>query len=161
MALLLLPRWAVSLPVILSEIGSADNEGDNWNAFGCDVSETLLTQTAQLIVDYGLKDLGYHYVILDDCWSTGRNASNNNSLIADSTKFPRGMAAVADDLHALGLGFGMYSDAGKYTCGGYAGSLGYETVDANTFASWGVDYLKYDNCYNMGQAGNQMISEAR
>ena len=71
------------------------------------------------------------------------------------------MAAVADDLHALGLGFGMYSDAGKYTCGGYAGSLGYETVDANTFASWGVDYLKYDNCYNMGGAGNQQISEAR
>jgi alpha-galactosidase len=118
-------------------------------------------QTAQLIVDYGLKDLGYHYVILDDCWSAGRNASNNNSLIADSTKFPRGMAAVADDLHGLGLGFGMYSDAGKYTCGGYPGSLGYETVDANTFASWGVDYLKYDNCYNEGQAGNQMISYNR
>jgi len=134
---------------------------DNWNAFGCSVSEELLLQTANLIVSYGLKDLGYHYVILDDCWSSGRNASTNNSLIADSTKFPRGMAAVADDLHAIGLGFGMYSDAGKYTCGGYAGSLGYEDVDANTWASWGVDYLKYDNCYNMGQAGNQMISEAR
>jgi alpha-galactosidase len=138
-----------------------DNTGDNWNAFGCDVSEALLTQTAELIVDYGLKDLGYHYVILDDCWSAGRNASNNNSLIPDTMKFPRGMAAVADDIHALGLGYGMYSDAGKYTCGGYAGSLGYETVDANTFAGWGVDYLKYDNCFNMGQAGNQMISEAR
>ncbi|KAF8865734.1 glycoside hydrolase family 27 protein [Acephala macrosclerotiorum] len=134
---------------------------DNWNALGCDVSEDLLLQTAELIVDYGLKDLGYHYVVLDDCWSVGRNASNNNSLIADSKKFPNGMAAVADRLHELGLGFGMYSDAGKYTCGGYAGSLGYETVDANTFASWGVDYLKYDNCYNMGQAGNQQISEAR
>lgn len=113
--------------------------GDNWNAFGCDVSEDLLLGTAQLIVDYGLKDLGYHYVILDDCWSVGRNTSNNNSLIADTTKFPRGMAAVADDLHGLGLGFGMYSDAGKYTCGGYAGSLGYETIDAQTFAGWGVD----------------------
>jgi alpha-galactosidase len=135
--------------------------GDNWNAFGCDVSEELLLQTAQLIVDYGLKDLGYHYVILDDCWSAGRNASNNNSIIPDPTKFPRGMAAVADDLHAIGLGFGMYSDAGKYTCGGYAGSLGYETVDANTFASWRVDYLKYDNCYNEGQAGNQLISYTR
>lgn len=134
---------------------------DNWNAFGCDVSETLLLQTAALIVDYGLKDLGYHYVILDDCWSTGRNASNNNSLIADAKKFPRGMAGVADELHALGLGFGMYSDAGKYTCGGYAGSLGYETVDAKTFAGWGVDYLKYDNCFNEGQAGNQLISYTR
>ncbi|KAE8450177.1 hypothetical protein EG329_006958 [Mollisiaceae sp. DMI_Dod_QoI] len=134
---------------------------DNWNALGCDVSEDLLLQTAELIVDYGLKDLGYHYVILDDCWSSGRDASKNNSLIADATKFPNGMATVADRLHALGLGFGMYSDAGKYTCGGYAGSLGFETVDANTFASWGVDYLKYDNCFNMGQAGNQQISSVR
>jgi len=100
-------------------------------------------------------------VILDDCWSAGRNASNNNSLVADPVKFPNGMAAVADALHEIGLGFGMYSDAGKYTCGGFAGSLGYETVDANTFASWGVDYLKYDNCYNEGQAGNQLISYTR
>jgi alpha-galactosidase len=135
--------------------------GDNWNSFGCAVSETLLLQTAQLIVDYGLKDLGYHYVILDDCWSAGRNASNNNSLIADPKKFPNGMKAVADGIHALGLGFGMYSSAGKYTCGGYAGSQGFETVDATTFASWGVDYLKYDNCYNQGQAGNQLISYTR
>ncbi|KAK0099641.1 hypothetical protein ONS96_008140 [Cadophora gregata f. sp. sojae] len=134
---------------------------DNWNALGCDVSEDLLVETANLIVDYGLKDLGYHYVVLDDCWSVGRNASNNNSLIADPEKFPRGMAAVADDIHQLGLGFGMYSSAGLYTCGGYAGSLGYEKVDAKTWAEWGVDYLKYDNCYNEGQAGDQKISEAR
>lgn len=100
-------------------------------------------------------------MILDDCWSAGRNASNNHSLVADAQKFPSGMAAVADRLHALGLGFGMYSDAGKYTCGLYAGSLGYETVDAQTWAGWGVDYLKYDNCYNEGYAGNQQISSAR
>lgn len=136
-------------------------KGDNWNALGCDVSEDLLVETANLIVDYGLKDLGYHYVVLDDCWSVGRNASNNNSLIADPEKFPRGMAAVAEDIHELGLGFGMYSSAGKYTCGGYAGSLGYEEVDANTWAEWGVDYLKYDNCYNEGQAGDQKTSESR
>lgn len=74
-----------------------------------------MTQTANLIVNYGLKDLGYHYVILDDCWSAGRNASANNSLIADPTKFPRGMKAVADDMHALGLGWGMYSSAGTFT----------------------------------------------
>ncbi|RDW89591.1 alpha-galactosidase-2 [Coleophoma cylindrospora] len=134
---------------------------DNWNAFGCSVSEELLLQHAQLIVDYGLKDLGYHYIILDDCWSVGRNSSANNTLVADLTKFPNGMAAVADAIHALGLGFGMYSDAGKYTCGGYAGSLGYEAIDAQTFADWGVDYLKYDNCYNEGQAGNQLISYTR
>ncbi|EHK97092.1 putative Alpha-galactosidase [Glarea lozoyensis 74030] len=78
-----------------------------------------------------------------------------------TTKFPRGMAAVADDIHALNLGFGMYSDAGRYTCGMYEGSLGHETVDANSFAEWGVDYLKYDNCYNEGYAGNQLISSTR
>jgi len=71
------------------------------------------------------------------------------------------MKAVADRIHALGLKFGMYSSAGFYTCGQYPGSLGYETQDAQTFASWGVDYLKYDNCYNGGQAGNQMISYNR
>ncbi|KAI9049295.1 hypothetical protein LZ554_007140 [Drepanopeziza brunnea f. sp. 'monogermtubi'] len=134
---------------------------NNWNALGCDVSEDLLVQTANLIVDYGLKDLGYHYVVLDDCWSAGRNASTNNSLIPDAKKFPRGMAAVADDMHALGLGFGMYSSAGRYTCAKYEGSLGYEEVDAQTWANWGVDYLKYDNCYNEGQAGDQLISESR
>lgn len=91
----------------------------------------------------------------------GRNSSNNNSLIADTKKFPNGMAAVADDIHDLGLGFGMYSSAGKYTCGRYEGSLGHEEVDALTWAEWGVDYLKYDNCYNEGGAGTQALSEAR
>ncbi|KAG9239360.1 glycoside hydrolase family 27 protein [Amylocarpus encephaloides] len=134
---------------------------DNWNALGCDVSEDLLVETADLIVNYGLKDLGYKYVILDDCWSAGRNASNNNTLIVDTEKFPRGMKAVADDIHDLGLLFGMYSDAGRYTCGMYEGSLGYETEDANFFADVGIDYLKYDNCYNEGYAGNQQISSAR
>lgn len=134
---------------------------DNWNALGCDVSEDLLLGTAELIVSYGLRDLGYHYVVLDDCWSVGRNASNNNTLLPDLTKFPRGMAHVADAIHDLDLGFGMYSSAGEYTCGLYAGSLGYEETDANTWAEWGVDYLKYDNCYNTGLAGNQKISSER
>lgn len=74
-----------------------------------------MTQTANLIVNYNLRDLGYKYVILDDCWSDGRNASSNNSLIPDATKFPRGMKAVADDIHELGLGWGMYSSAGTFT----------------------------------------------
>ncbi|ORY55287.1 glycoside hydrolase family 27 protein [Pseudomassariella vexata] len=134
---------------------------DNWNSFGCDVSEDLLQGTARLIVDYGLKDLGYEYVVLDDCWSNGRDASANNSLIVDTEKFPRGMAAVADDIHELGLKFGMYSSAGVYTCGRFAGSLGYEEVDANSWAEWGVDYLKYDNCYNSGEAGTQKLSHDR
>ncbi|KAI1007664.1 Alpha-galactosidase [Podosphaera aphanis] len=134
---------------------------NNWNALKCDVSEELLLETARLMVSYGLKDLGYHYIVLDDCWSKGRNASNHDSLIPDLEKFPRGMAPIADELHALDLGFGIYSDAGKYTCAGYDGSLGYEEIDAQTWASWGVDYLKYDNCFNTGYAGTQKISAQR
>ncbi|KAH7912903.1 glycoside hydrolase family 27 protein [Hygrophoropsis aurantiaca] len=132
---------------------------DNWNALGCSVSQDLLTQTAQLIVNYGLRDVGYEYVILDDCWSNGRSA--NGSLVPDYSKFPEGMTAVADNMHDLGLRFGMYSSAGSMTCGGYAGSLGYETIDAQTFASWGVDYLKYDNCYNEGESGTPLITYTR
>lgn len=97
--------------------------------------------------------------MLDDCWSAGRNESGY--LKWNETKFPNGMAHVADQLHSMGLGFGMYSDAGTYTCGRYAGSLGYETKDAQTFASWGVDYLKYDNCYNEGQSGTPLITYTR
>lgn len=119
---------------------------DNWNAFACDVDAALIQSSAEAIVDLGLKDLGYQYVILDDCWSNGRNTSGNGSIIADLTKFPNGMAAVADGVHALGLKFGMYSSAGRYTCGSYEGSLGHEEVDAQTWANWGVDYLKYDVC---------------
>lgn len=76
-------------------------------------------------------------------------------------KFPKGMTIVGEQLHALGLSFGMYSDAGSMTCAGYAGSLGYEEIDAQTFADWGVDYLKYDNCFNEGEAGSQLISRDR
>lgn len=117
---------------------------DNWNAFACDVDAELIQSSAEAIVDLGLKDMGYEYVILDDCWSVGRNTSGNGSIIADLTKFPNGMAAVAEGVHDLGLKFGMYSSAGKYTCGQYEGSLGHEDVDAQTWANWGVDYLKYD-----------------
>jgi alpha-galactosidase len=134
---------------------------NSWNEFALNVDEELLLETAQRIVDLGFKDLGYEYVVLDDGWSNGRNASNNNTLLPNLKKFPRGIAPMADEIHALGLKYGMYSDAGAYTCGGYAGSLGYEEIDAQTFADWGVDYLKYDNCYNNGQAGNQLISYTR
>ncbi|KAF2153881.1 glycoside hydrolase family 27 protein [Myriangium duriaei CBS 260.36] len=129
---------------------------DNWNAFGCSVSEDLLTGTAQRMSDIGLKDAGYNYVILDDCWSAGRY--ENDTLKPDFTKFPNGMAHVADAVHNLGMKYGMYSSAGLYTCGQYAASLGKEETDANTFAEWGVDYLKYDNCYNNGQSGVPLLS---
>jgi alpha-galactosidase len=122
---------------------------DEGNAFGCNVNETILLSTAQAMADFGLRDLGYNYVVLDDCWSQGRNASGY--LVEDSKKFPNGMAHVADRIHALGMKFGMYSSAGVFTCGRYPGSLGFEQKDADIFASWGVDYLKYDNCFNLGR----------
>lgn len=109
------------------------------------------------MVDFGLRDLGYNYVILDDCWSNMQR-SDDGSLVANATKFPDGIKAVADEIHSMGLLFGMYSSAGMYTCAQYLGSLGHEEQDAQTFADWGVDYLKYDNCYNQGQEGNSLIT---
>ncbi|KAF2266167.1 glycoside hydrolase [Lojkania enalia] len=129
---------------------------DNWNAFGCSVSESLLLNTAKKIVDLGLRDLGYEYIVLDDCWSSGRNSSGY--LVADSAKFPSGMKYVADQIHSLGLKFGIYSSAGVMTCARYEGSLGNEWKDARLWASWGIDYLKYDNCFNQGQSGTPKIS---
>ncbi|KAL2352250.1 glycoside hydrolase superfamily [Cryomyces antarcticus] len=129
---------------------------DNWNVFQCNVNESLLLNTAQAMVDYGLRDLGYNYIVLDDCWSIGRNETGY--LVENPEKFPNGMKHVADTLHGMGMKFGMYSSAGVFTCGRFPGSLGYEQKDADLWASWGVDYLKYDNCYNQGQSGTPKLS---
>ena len=142
--MLLVARRAVSSVLMDNGLAATPQMGwDNWNAYGCDVSEELLLNTGKKMVDLGLRDAGYYYVILDDCWSDGRY--KNGSLKPDFKKFPNGMASIADTLHSMDMGFGMYSSAGLYTCGQYAGSLGHETIDANTWASWGVDYLKYVN----------------
>lgn len=109
---------------------------NTWNSFGCATSEDILLSSGQRLIALGFKDLGYNYVLQDDCWSAGRNSSGY--LQADPTKFPHGMAYVADSLHSMGLGFGIYSDAGTLTCARYEGSLGHETIDAQTWASWGV-----------------------
>src|SRR4051794_21296570 len=125
---------------------------NDWNAFGCNVNEQLVEQTADFFVSSGMKDAGYTYVNIDDCWALpDRDASG--SLVPDPVKFPHGIAAVADYVHARGLKLGIYTDAGVHTCnkaGGFPGALGHEVQDAATFASWGVDYLKYDNCNNNG-----------
>ncbi|KAK9372138.1 glycoside hydrolase superfamily [Lipomyces chichibuensis] len=132
---------------------------NNWNAFACSVNEHLLLSTAEKMAAIGLRDAGYEYIVLDDCWSLGRDEKGN--LQHDPEKFPHGMKYVAEKLHALGFRFGMYSDAGTYTCARYVGSLGYEKQDAQTFASWDVDYLKYDNCYNEGLSGTPKITSER
>ncbi len=118
---------------------------NDWNAYGCNVSEQLVEQTALAIHDNGMQAAGYQYVNIDDCWmSASRDGSGN--LVANPSKFPDGIAAVASYVHSLGLKLGIYEDAGTATCAGYPGSYGHEQQDASLFASWGVDYLKYDWC---------------
>ena len=117
---------------------------NSWNKFGCNVSEDLIRQIADAVVKTGMKDAGYQYVVIDDCWQVERDSNGN--IVADAKRFPSGMKALADYVHGKGLKFGIYSDAGTKTCGGRPGSRGYEFQDARQYAAWGVDYLKYDWC---------------
>ncbi|MGZ3298577.1 MAG: glycoside hydrolase family 27 protein, partial [Asticcacaulis sp.] len=117
---------------------------NSWNHFGCDVDEAKIRSAADSMVASGMKAAGYQYVVIDDCWQTSRDA--DGVIVADAGKFPSGIKALADYIHAKGLKFGIYSDAGLKTCGGRPGSRGHEYQDAITYARWGVDYLKYDWC---------------
>jgi alpha-galactosidase len=117
---------------------------NSWNKFGCNVNETIVRRVADAMVSSGMRDAGYLYVVIDDCWHGPRDALGN--ITVDRERFPSGMRALADYVHARGLKFGIYSDAGRTTCGGRPGSQGHEYQDALTYASWGVDYLKYDWC---------------
>jgi alpha-galactosidase len=117
---------------------------NSWNRFHCNVDEKLIREVADAIVTSGMKDAGYQYVIIDDCWQGERDKSG--FIQPDPARFPSGMKALADYIHSKGLKFGIYSDAGWRTCGGRPGSRGYEYQDALTYAQWGVDYLKYDWC---------------
>lgn len=120
---------------------------NSWNTFGADINEQLILDTADKMVETGLSELGYEYLVIDDCWSL-RERDENGHLVADPEKFPHGMKAVADYVHSKGLKFGMYSCAGNLTCAGYPGSFEHEFIDAKTFAEWAVDFLKYDYCYH-------------
>ncbi|XP_057968380.1 alpha-galactosidase-like [Malania oleifera] len=121
---------------------------NSWNHFQCNIDETLIRQTADAMVSTGLAALGYLYINLDDCWGE-LNRDSEGNLVAKASTFPSGIKALADYVHSKGLKIGIYSDAGNLTCSTkMPGSLGYEEQDAKTFASWGIDYLKYDNCNN-------------
>ena len=120
---------------------------NSWNTFGADINENLIRETADIMVEKGLLQKGYEYLVIDDCWSL-RERDKDERLVADPAKFPNGMKAVADYVHSKGLKFGMYSCAGNLTCAGYPGSFEHEFIDAQTFAEWGVDFLKYDYCYH-------------
>lgn len=121
---------------------------NSWNHFQCNIDEKLVKQTANALVATGLAKAGYRYVNLDDCWAE-LNRDSKGNLVPKHSTFPSGIKALADYVHSKGLKLGIYSDAGSQTCSQtMPGSLGFEEQDAKTFASWGIDYLKYDNCNN-------------
>ena len=124
---------------------------NSWNTFGKDISEQLIMEMADVMVEKGYRDAGYEYVIIDDCWSLKERV--DGKLVADPALFPHGMKYLSDYVHSKGLKFGMYSCAGFMTCAGYPSSYGHEYEDAKQFAEWGVDYLKYDFC-NFPSSGN-------
>ncbi|HEX4649579.1 MAG TPA: glycoside hydrolase family 27 protein [Steroidobacteraceae bacterium] len=118
---------------------------NSWNHFGCDISEATIRKEADAMASSGMRDAGYQYVVIDDCWEGERDAQGN--IQADPHRFPSGMRALADYVHSKGLKLGIYSDAGDRTCQGRPGSRGHEFQDALRYADWGVDYLKYDWCH--------------
>ncbi|MDP9793052.1 alpha-galactosidase [Catenuloplanes nepalensis] len=140
---------------------------NTWNTFGCDINETLIRQTADSIVASGMRDLGYQYVVVDDCWMSPNRDANGN-LQAEPSRFPSGMKALGDYLHARNLKFGIYQAPLDQTCAQYfdsypgaTGSQGREAQDARQFAAWGVDYLKYDWCSPAGTIDEQVVTFAK
>jgi alpha-galactosidase len=132
---------------------------NSWNKFACNVSDDMIRTMADAMVKSGMKDAGYEYVNIDDCWQVSRDASGN--IVADPQRFPHGMKAVGDYIHSLGLKFGVYSDAGSKTCAGRPGGLGHEYQDALQYAAWGVDYLKYDWCNTSTQDAKASYANIR
>ena len=140
---------------------------NSWNTFGCNINETLIRGMADAIVNSGMRDLGYQYVVVDDCWFNPNRDSAGN-LQGDPTRFPSGMKALGDYLHGKGLKFGIYQVPVDKTCAQYfnsypgaTGSQGHETQDARQFAAWGVDYLKYDWCSPNGTINDQVATFAK
>lgn len=119
---------------------------NSWNHFHCDISEQTVKEIASAMASNGMAEAGYEYIVIDDCWQIARDL--NGKIIADSIKFPSGIKSLVNYVHSKGLKFGIYSDAGKQTCQERPGSLNYEAMDAQTYAEWGVDYIKYDWCHH-------------
>ncbi|QWF82389.1 NPCBM/NEW2 domain-containing protein [Amycolatopsis sp. CA-230715] len=128
---------------------------NSWNKFGCDINEQLIRETADAMVGSGLRDAGYQYLNLDDCWAeSDRDAAGK--LVPSAKHFPSGIKALADYVHGKGLKLGIYTSAGTRTCADtMPGALDHEKDDAQSFADWGVDYLKYDNCNNQGRPATE------
>ncbi|MEV0944787.1 cellulose binding domain-containing protein [Micromonospora wenchangensis] len=140
---------------------------NSWNTFGCNINEALIRQMTDAMVSTGMKDAGYQYVVVDDCWMNPNRDSAGN-LQGDPTRFPSGMKALGDYIHARGLKFGIYQAPLDKTCAQYfnsypgaTGSQGREAQDARQFAAWGVDYLKYDWCSPTGTIDDQVRAFAK
>ena len=123
---------------------------NSWNTFQIKIDEQLVKDVADVMVSSGMKDVGYRYIVLDDGWMTIARDPKTGDLVADPKKFPHGMKALSDYVHSKGLKFGLYNCAGTKTCAGFPGTRGYEYQDARLYASWDVDYLKFDWCYTDG-----------
>jgi alpha-galactosidase len=124
---------------------------NSWNKFQCNINEDFIKRTADAMVSTGMRDAGYQYINIDDCWSIESAARDAyGALQPDPTRFPNGIKPIADYVHGLRLKLGIYGDRGSETCGHRAGSGGHEAQDAATFVSWGIEYLKYDNCPDPG-----------
>lgn len=133
------------IPVVQATLAPTPPMGFNtWNKFGCNVSEQLIRETADAMAANGMRDAGYRYVVIDDCWQVSRDATGR--IVADPVRFPSGMRALADYVHGRGLKFGLYTDLGTKTCEGRPGSLGHHDIDARTYAEWEIDYIKVDWC---------------
>jgi len=118
---------------------------NSWNTFEVNVTESLIKEVADQMVTNGMQAAGYNYIVVDDGWEALQRDSLGN-LVPDPAKFPHGMKALADYVHAKGFKFGIHNCAGRTTCNGFPGGRGHEFQDARLYASWGVDYLKYDWC---------------
>lgn len=129
---------------------------NTWNKFACNVDEKLIRTAADQMVSTGMKDAGYTYIVIDDCWHGARDA--HGDIQPDPQRFPSGIKALSDYVHSKGLKFGIYSDAGSKTCAGRPGSHGHEFQDANQYAAWGVDYLKYDWCNTTSEDARDVYS---
>ena len=148
---LVLLSTLVGLPSLALDNGLARTPPmgwNSWNKYACGINETLIKQQADAMVSSGLKDAGYQYINLDDCWQSSRDANGN--IVANPTRFPSGIASLANYVHSKGLKLGLYTDLGTQTCAGRPGSYGYEVKDANQYAAWGVDYVKVDWCHMEG-----------
>ena len=141
----------------MKRIGETPPMGWNsWNTFYDRYDANLIMEMADIMAEQGYLDCGYNYLILDDCWLE-MERDIHGKLVPSRAKFPDGIKTVIDYIHSKGIKFGIYECCGVRTCAGYPGSFEHEKEDAATFASWGVDYLKYDNCHRPGSLGSELL----